>query len=98
MCNTLRYVNGQSYQTHNILIRCCGTLCYDVVQPFYLFLQCLWTRLYVRDSLQSTISLNDHEAKQRLRDTNKELKMKLNELKTQLATLQATARHHLDRK
>ena len=53
-------------------------------------------RLYVRDGLQASLSLTDHEAKQRLRENNRELKRKLNEVKTQLATLQATARRHLE--
>ena len=50
----------------------------------------------MREGLQACLSLPDLEAKQRLRAKNKELRKRLDEVRTQLTALQAAARRRLD--
>jgi myotubularin-related protein 9 len=56
----------------------------------------LWQGLYIRGGLESAISLPGLEAKQRLREKNRELQEKLADTRAQLSSLQATVRARLN--
>ena len=58
--------------------------------------QSLWQGLYIRGGLESAVSLPGLEAKQRLREKNRELQEKLVDVRAQLSSLQATVRAHLN--
>lgn len=58
--------------------------------------QTLWQQLYVRDSLQNTLSVPGQGAKVKLSQRNRDLMQELQAVRKQLATLQKTARCWLE--
>ena len=78
--------------SHLTVVSCPSfSLCSRSLSP-----QSLWQGLYIRGGLESAISLPGLEAKQRLREKNRELQEKLADTRAQLSSLQATVRARLN--